>query len=506
MQASCMVAWCRLRHDVFRFLVVIIALRRQAPQERTTAARAKETTMNQSTRTMPNRCDGLSRRGVLRLGQLTGLGIGLSQLSSINAAFGEPRRVAKSCILIWLDGGPSHLETFDLKPDAAKEVRGPLAAIATAVPGIFISECMPQTSQRMKDFALIRSMTSPLGEHNLGTHYLLTGYRPTPVLEYPSFHAVANQRLRPAKSILPNNVAIPDYRVGGAKFSGAGFLPSEFGPFSLGADPAQADFRVRDLSLTANLTLERIERRRTFARQLASWSDGDTSLTSVPGESSGHLSNGQQAQAALEQALRMVTSPEATAAFRLEEESLETRQRYGSRSVGQSCLLARRLIERGVRLVTVNHQGWDTHDNLYTRLKEGYTGAKVGVGLIPSLDLAVSALVDDLRDRRLLDETLIVVMGEFGRTPKINTAGGRDHWPRVFSVALAGGGVRGGQVIGASDATGESPADRPVTPADLVCTIYTLLGLDPASELQTDTGRPIRLAANDAQVIQELLA
>ena len=506
MQASCMVAWCRLRHDVFRFLVVIIALRRQAPQERTTAARAKETTMNQSTRTMPNRCDGLSRRGVLRLGQLTGLGIGLSQLSSINAAFGEPRRVAKSCILIWLDGGPSHLETFDLKPDAAKEVRGPLAAIATAVPGIFISECMPQTAQRMKDFALIRSMTSPLGEHNLGTHYLLTGYRPTPVLEYPSFHAVANQRLRPAKSILPNNVAIPDYRVGGAKFSGAGFLPSEFGPFSLGADPAQADFRVRDLSLTANLTLERIERRRTFARQLASWSDGDTSLTSVPGESSGHLSNGQQAQAALEQALRMVTSPEAASAFRLEEESLETRQRYGSRSVGQSCLLARRLIERGVRLVTVNHQGWDTHDNLYTRLKEGYTGAKIGVGLIPSLDLAVSALVDDLRDRRLLDETLIVVMGEFGRTPKINTAGGRDHWPRVFSVALAGGGVRGGQVIGASDATGESPADRPVTPADLVCTIYTLLGLDPASELQTDTGRPIRLAANDAQVIQELPA
>ena len=148
-----------------------------------------------------------------------------------------------------------------MKPDAAKEVRGPLEAIATAVPGIFISECMQQTAARMKDFAVIRSMTSPLGEHNLGTHYLLTGYRPTPVLEYPSFHAAANQRLRPAKSILPNNVAIPDYRVGGAKFSGAGFLPSEFGPFSLGADPAQADFRVRDLSLTANLTLERIERR-----------------------------------------------------------------------------------------------------------------------------------------------------------------------------------------------------------------------------------------------------
>ena len=434
-----------------------------------------------------NRCDGLSRRGVLRLGQLTGLGIGLSQWNGVNAAPVDAQRSAKSCILIWLDGGPSHLETFDLKPNAAKEVRGPLEAIATAVPGIFISECMPQTAQRMNDVAVIRSMTSPLGEHNLGTQYLLTGYRPTPVLQYPSFHAVANQQLRSDVSNLPNNVAIPDYRVGGAKFSGAGFLPSEFGPFSLGADPAKTDFRVRDLDLAANLTLERIDRRRAFADQLARWHSGDA-LTDM------------------DQAFRMVTSADAASAFRLEEESAETRQRYGSRTVGQSCLLARRLVERGVRFVTVNHHGWDTHDNLYTRLKDGYTGAKIGVGLIPSLDLALSALIDDLRDRRLLDETLIVVMGEFGRTPKINTAGGRDHWPRVFSVALAGGGVRGGQVIGASDATGESPADRPVTPADLVCTIYTLLGLDPASQLQTETGRPVTLAADDARVIQELLS
>jgi hypothetical protein len=461
--------------------------------------------MQQTQRSLQIRRCGLSRRGVLRLGQLTGLGIGLSQMNTGHAIHSGSRRTARSCILIWLDGGPSHLETFDLKPAAAREVRGPLDAIDTTVPGIFISECMPQTAQRMKDFAVIRSMTSPLGEHNLGTHYLLTGYRPTPVLEYPSFHAVANYRLRPEKSLLPDNIAVPDYRVGGAKFSGAGFLPSEFGPFSLGSDPARADFQVRDLNLASDLTLERIERRRSFADQLARWNDGDTSPLSLVTETSGRLSNGRQAQAALEQALRMVTSPQATSAFQLEGESPETRQRYGSGSVGQSCLLARRLIERGVRFVTVNHQGWDTHDNLYTRLKEGYTGAKVGVGLIPSLDLAVAALVDDLRDRQLLDETLIVVMGEFGRTPKINTAGGRDHWPRVFSVALAGGGVRGGQAIGASDATGESPADRPVTPSDLVCTIYTLLGLDPASELQTDTGRPIRLAASEAQVIQELL-
>jgi hypothetical protein len=446
--------------------------------------------MNLTQRAHLSRSDGFSRRGILRLGQLTGLGIGLSQVNILNAAKVDRQHSAKSCILIWLDGGPSHLETFDLKPNAAKEVRGPLEAIETSVPGISISECMPQIAQRINDVALIRSMTSPLGEHNLGTHYLLTGYRPTPVLQYPSFHAVANQRLGSQSSNLPNNVAIPDYRVGGAKFSGAGFLPNEFGPFSLGADPAKADFSVRDLDLAPNLTLERVDRRRAFADQLARWNSGDV------------VANGTGTN--MDQAFRMITSPEAASAFRLEDESAETRQRYGSRTVGQSCLLARRLVERGVRFVTVNHQGWDTHDNLYTRLKEGYTGANVGVGLIPSLDLALAALIDDLRDRRLLDETLIVVMGEFGRTPKINTAGGRDHWPRVFSVALAGGGVRGGQVIGASDATGESPADRPVTPADLVCTIYTLLGLDPASQLQTDTGRPVRLLSDDARVIEEL--
>ena len=458
--------------------------------------------MNQTDGSIPSRPAEFSRRGILKLGQLAAFGIGLRQLPRTSASTIDGDAKAKSCILVWLDGGPSHLETFDLKPDAPKEVRGPLEAIETTVPGIHISECLPQVAARMNDFAIIRSMTSPLGEHNLGTHYLLTGYQPTAVLQYPSFHAVANQRLRSKNLMLPNNVAIPDYHVGGANFSGAGFLPSEFGPFSINADPAQPDFRVQNLERAAGLTLERIERRKTFADQLARWNADPTVLTA----SSPTTLNSAQTQAALQRALQLVTSPEATSAFRLEEETADTRQRYGSKTIGQSCLLARRLIERGVRFVTVTQHGWDTHDNLYTRLKEGYNGAKIGVGLSPSLDLALGALVDDLRDRRLLDETLIVVMGEFGRTPKINTAGGRDHWPRVFSVALAGGGVRGGQVIGASDSVGESPADRPVTPADLVCTIYTLLGLDTASELQTSTGRPIRLVANEARAISELLS
>ena len=210
----------------------------------------------------PNRrCDGVSRREVFRLGQLAGLGIGLphylaaaDQISSDGAT---PSK-AKSCILVWLDGGPSHLETFDMKPNASSEVRGPLAAISSSVPGIQLSECLPQLAQRMQDFAIIRSMTSPLGEHNLGAHYLLTGYRPTPVINYPSFHAVANQQLKTSQEELPNNIAIPEYQIGGAGFDGTGFLGSEYGPFSLRADPAAEGFSVRNLLPGKGLTLDRI--------------------------------------------------------------------------------------------------------------------------------------------------------------------------------------------------------------------------------------------------------
>lgn len=438
------------------------------------------------------RCDGLSRRGILQVGTLAGLGLGLPQFSQPASADSQNRRSARNCILIWLDGGPSHLETFDLKPDAPTEVRGPLDAVSTSVPGVSISECFPEMAKRMTDLAVVRSMTSPLGEHNLGTHYLLTGYRPTPVLNYPSFHAVASYQSGPSQSVLPNNIAIPEYRVGGARYGGNGFLPREYGPFSVGGDPAKKDFHVRDLNITEGLTLDRISRRRRFAEQLARWNSSDTAKAGL--------------SASADRAFRMVSSSSATSAFRLEEESAATRKRYGSKSIGQSCLLARRLVERGVRFITVNNRGWDTHENLYTRLKEGYTGAKTGVGLIPSLDLALSALLDDLKRTSLLEETLVLVMGEFGRTPKLNTAGGRDHWPRVFSVALAGGGVRGGQVIGSSDAVGESPKDQPVTPADLVCTIYTLLGFDPATELKTSDGRPVRLSADDAEPVAQLLS
>jgi hypothetical protein len=398
---------------------------------------------------------------------------------------------AKHCILVWLDGGPSHLDTFDLKPQAPVEVRGPFQPISTAVAGVAICELLPQLARRLDKVAILRSMTSPLGEHNFGAHYLMTGYKPTPAVEYPSLGSVT-ACMRGGEGVLPRHIAVPDFHVGGGKLSGHGFLSSEFRPFAIGGDPAKPDFGVRDLTFYPGVEGERLDRRRRFLAALDRFAGGIEESPTAPSDP------------AFEQAYRLVVSPEAKRAFDLHEEPTSLRQRYGPRTIGQSCLLARRLIERGVPFVTVNNPGWDTHTGAYTRLKEGYTGAQVPVGLVPSLDLALSALLDDLTDRGLLEETLVAVMGEFGRTPKLNTDGGRDHWPRVFSVVLAGAQVPGGQVIGASDAVGESPQDRPITPADLACTIYTLLGIDPRQKLVTPDARPIEIN-RDGNLIRELL-
>ena len=448
----------------------------------------------------------LYRRDFLRVGCLSALGMTASGVAGIrtsmsNLACGEDKsagqtetkmsnKIARNCILIWLDGGPSHLETFDPKPDAPPEVRGPFGTVATSVVGVHLSDLMPRMAERMKDVAIIRSVTSTMGEHNFGTHYLLTGFKPTPALNYPSIGSVVaalDRQNRP----LPTNVAIPDHRVGGGRFVSQGFLSSQYRPLEIGGDPGKADFRVQDLDLFTDVTPERLKKRQEYLRRLNEFAEtelGQSQLASDP---------------QFEQSFQMMRSADARGAFDLASEPDEIRRQYGPRTIGQSCLLARRLIQRGTRFVTVNNTGWDTHEDLVTRLKEGYTGAKTPVGLIPSLDTALSALIDDLRKCELLDETLIVVMGEFGRTPKLNTAGGRDHWPRVFSLLMAGGSVAGGQVIGSSDNVGQSPVERAVTPADVAATIYQLLGFDPRTKLVTPAGRPIQIAG-EGSVISEI--
>ena len=450
------------------------------------------------------RCDGISRRDFLRIGGLAALGLGLGDFFHLQRAFAGNNTLtakAKFCILIWLDGGPSHLETFDPKPDAPQEVRGPLKTIPTNVTGVRISECLERTAGIMDKIAIIRSMTSPLGEHSLGTQYLMTGYKPTPALEYPTFGAtltyIRSQNGKEssgnaaASTALPPNIAVPNFT---REVSGNGYLPSATRPFSVSGDSKRQDFKVRDLDFYEGIDLHRVSRRRQFVNALNEFSTAkDAGATTV-------------SDPELERAYNLITSPEAKAAFTLSEEPQEVRQRYGTggvNEIGQSCLLARRLVERGVPFVTVNHTGWDTHQDIFT-LKERYPTDRNAH--LPSLDRALTALIQDLSERSILDETLVVVMGEFGRTPKINSQGGRDHWPNVFSVVLAGGGVQGGQIIGSSDALGEFPKEHPVTPSDLSATIYTLLGIAPSFELHTSDGRPVRVAPDGAKVVSELIA
>ncbi|MFM7040489.1 MAG: DUF1501 domain-containing protein [Planctomycetaceae bacterium] len=431
-----------------------------------------------------NRIRAPLRRDCLRLGVLSALGItGFGSRSALALGSRLSSRSAPplNCILLWLDGGPSHLETFDLKPHVPLEVRGPFRPIATTVPGLEICEHLPKSATIARHLAVIRSLTSPLGEHGLANQYLLTGHQPSTVIRHPSLGSISawqSGRDRP-EALLPPYVAIPETR-----FAGAGFLGPGYEPFEVRGDPAKPDFQVADLTAFPGIDPTRLERRRSFLQAL------DQVEAKLDQPTGGNKDSIQQ------QAWRLALSPEARDAFDITAEPAAVRARYGMRTFGQSCLLARRLVERGVNFVTVHFDGWDTHEDLVLQLQSGYSGANPGVGLIPTFDQGFASLVSDLQERGLLENTLIVAMGEFGRTPKLNTRGGRDHWPRVFSAVLAGGGVQGGQVLGSSDRVGESPRDMPVTPADLAASICQLLKIDPQQMLPTSDGRPIAVNAS----------
>lgn len=420
---------------------------------------------------------------------LSALGLGVSDLLRWRARAAEPGTsggTASACVLVWLDGGPSHLDTFDPKPGAPAEIRGPFRSIPSAVPGVHVCEHLPRIGQRLREVALIRSLTHELGNHDTGTRFLLTGHRPTPAVEYPSLGSLV-ARHHGFASPLPPYVAIPNDGVGGQSGAArAGYLPGAWAAFDAGAgEPGGAP----DLQPPEGVGFGRQDRRRTMRERMDAFS---RRVEEGPATA--------DRDAFYEQAYRLIASPEAKAAFELSAEPAATREAYGRSRLGTGCLLARRLIEAGTRFVTVVDTGWDTHQQIGRELPDSRFP---GSGKLPALDRAFSALLDDLRERGLLASTLVVLMGEFGRTPKLNALGGRDHWPRAGFVCLAGGGVRGGQVIGATDSFGESPTERPVGPPDLAFTILRLLGVDPRQELAGPGGRPLRIL-NEGAFIEGL--
>jgi hypothetical protein len=443
-------------------------------------------------------CDGQTRRDFLAVGSLGFLGLSLDQFFRIKNAQAQqglysksadlPQR-AKSCILIWLAGGPSHIDTFDLKPDASDQIRGDFKPIDTSVPGIQISEHLPKIASAMDRIALVRTMSGPEGEHDRATQHLLTGHRPLPATAYPSFGSVATYE-RGLGTWLPNYICIPS----ADRAMGAGYLSKAYDPFTVGGDPASPTFQVRDLYASGvSLSFERINRRRDLVKHV-------DQLAQHIGQNEATAAR----DAFYAQAYDLVTSRQARDAFELGREEQPVREKYGMTSLGQGCLLARRLVEAGVAFVTVNSMGlggqmpvtWDTHQNNFPMLKDQ---------LLPQLDNAYSSLIQDLDERNLLDSTLVVLMGEFGRTPKINKMAGRDHWPRANSILLAGGGLKRGVALGKTDAQAEYPVDRPVSPADLAATIFTLLGIDPHKAEHTNDGRSIKLVA-DGEAVNELIA
>ncbi len=423
-------------------------------------------------------CEGATRRDLLSVGALSALGLslpGILRMEQAQAATGAPA-TEKNCILLFMNGGPSHIDTWDPKPDAPAEFRGEFDAISTNVDGIQISEHLPQLARVADRMAIVRSLTSPEGSHERACHYMLTGYRVLPTLEYPGYGSVV-QKEKGFRGSLPPYIAIPQTLRGG----GGGYLGTVSQPFSCGDPGAAGSFNVRDVTIPVGE--ERMRSRAELLRkQDASFRTND------PDKTLGALDEFYQ------RAYDLVTSPEAKRAFNLSQEPDAVKSRYGKTSLGMGCLLARRLIEAGSRFVTISHPGWDTHGQNFKNLRDR---------LLPPLDMAMSGLIQDLTDRGMLENTLVLWMGEFGRTPKINKTAGRDHYPRCQSVVFAGGGVRGGQVVGKSDATASLPAERPVAPEDMAATIYQLLGIDGTRTFQTSTGRPIRVVER-GQVVREI--
>ena len=434
----------------------------------------------------PGHFERLSRRGFLSVGALAGAGLTLPQLLASKAAHADLKDyknfegTAKSVIHIYLPGGMAHQESFDPKPNAPIEYRGEMKQVATKISGELFGETLAKTAEIADKLTVIRSMTHGEAAHERGTHNMFTGYRPSPALQYPCIGSVVSHEYGPRNN-LPPYVCIPNMP---NEYAGSGYLSAAFAPFSLGSDPAAGGFKVRDLDLPGGVDDSRFATRRSALEavnahfQKKEKSDDLNAMNTF-----------------YDRAYSLISAPEARQAFDIEKETAAVRDEYGRNTAGARMLLARRLVQAGVRLVNLTYGGWDMHNAIVGSFKNQ----------MPAFDQAFSTLIKDLERTGLLKETLVMVSSEFGRTPKINAQAGRDHYPKVFSVVLAGGGIKAGYIHGSSNSTASEPEEMAMGPEDLFTTVYHCMGIVADKELMAPGDRPIEIVDN-GKVIKELLA
>ena len=427
----------------------------------------------------------LGRRGFLSVGTIGALGISLADVLRMEKAkadiknYASREGTAKSVIYIYLPGGAAHQETFDPKPFAPVEYRGPMGSIETSIPGVRLGEMLTHTAKVVDKIAICRSMTHGEAAHERGTHNMFTGYRPSPALQYPSMGSVVAHEFGPRNN-LPPYVCIPNQP---NEFAGTGYLSSSYAGFSLGSDPADKNFQVRDLSLPGGVDGGRFDKRRRMLDVVNGYFREKEKSDSLDALDTFY-----------DRAYSLISSQQAREAFDMAKEPDAIKDEYGRNQAGMRMLLARRLVEAGVRFVTLTYGGWDMHDNIQTGIKNQ----------VPALDQGFATLIRDLDRRGLLSSTLVCIGSEFGRTPKINNLAGRDHWPKVFSVVMAGGGIKQGIVYGSSNATASEPEDDPLTVEDWATTIYDRLGIVADKELMAPGDRPIEIV-DGGKVRKELI-
>ena len=439
-----------------------------------------------------NFCDGWARRDFLRVGTAGAMGMDLSLARLLQAGAAGMIDESKddvSFIFIFLKGGLSTIDTFDLKPNAPIEIRGPFNPIPSNVPGLHVGEKIPRIAKVMDKFSIIRSFGHRNAGHGPADHYMFTGYHPVggfdgglkPNNQQPSIGSVISSQLGP-RGPIPPYICLPTMH----NSASSAYLGPKAAPFTIEADPSSPGFAVPDLQPPLTVDAARVDDRRELLKKVDRF-QGSAEAAANKGT--------RQLGVFAQRATELMTSKAAKEAFDLGRETEKMRDAYGRNTLGQSCLMARRLVEAGVRCVTVDHANWDTHFHNFRVLKED---------LLPKFDQAIPTLFNDLNSRGMLKKTLVVLTGEFGRTPKINKDAGRDHWSRCFTVAMGGGGVQGGRVVGKSDKWAMDPDETPYGPEDLCATVYHLLGIDPRGEMHKPDGRPTMLT-NNGRIIKELL-